>query len=50
MVPVSPDTAVKIQRLFQPGDQKEVVRILEQECENNLPLCEHHDAAQLERI
>ena len=48
--PLSPATAQRLEILFAPESQAEATRLLEDECGNNLPMCEDHSSEQLERL
>ena len=50
MIPLSPATNLRVQRLFDPQDQEQARRILEEHCANSLPFCEHSDMFTLERL
>jgi hypothetical protein len=47
---ISPETEKRIARLFPPDQRKRVRKALSQECGNNLPLLQNHDAVKMERI
>jgi hypothetical protein len=46
---LSPATQRHVDRLFEPAQRAEAVRLLVEECGNNLPMLESLDAVQLER-
>ena len=50
MVELSAITGSVVARLFSPEYRREAVRLLEEECSDNLPFCENSDANALERI
>lgn len=47
---LSPETLRRVDLLFRPADRAEVVRLLFEECGNNLPFLENDDAQGLERF
>ena len=50
IVPLSPDTIVRLDILFDEPERSEAGRLLVEECGNRLPFCEESDAVSLERI
>ncbi|HXF40247.1 MAG TPA: hypothetical protein VN687_11090 [Blastocatellia bacterium] len=50
MVELSASTNSVVERLFSPEYRRQAVRLLEEECGDNLPFCENSDANALERI
>jgi len=50
MIELSKDTEAKIKKLFPPQLWSRVFEIIEKECGDNLPFCEHVDTFQMERI
>jgi hypothetical protein len=50
MVELSVTTGSLFERLFSPEYRREAVRLLEEECGDNLPFCENSDANALERV
>ena len=50
MVELSATTNSIVERLFSPEYRLEAVRMLEEECGDNLPFCENCDPNALERI
>lgn len=49
-LPLSPNTAKAIEKLFPDGSKDEVVRLLTEKCADNLPNCEHEDEYDLEDL
>jgi len=49
-LPLSPNTAKAIEKLFPDENKDEVVRLLTEKCANNLPNCEHEDEYDLENL
>ncbi|MGZ6141976.1 MAG: hypothetical protein ACXWLM_01500, partial [Myxococcales bacterium] len=50
MVPLSPGTLRQVEGLFDRDDAAEAVRLLAEECGDNLPFHESSDARGLERV
>jgi hypothetical protein len=50
MIPLSPATIARLQRLFHAQDQERARSLLERECADNLPFCESSDMFTLERL
>jgi hypothetical protein len=48
--PLTPETIRRVDLLFPPELREEVIRILEDECGNNLPFLAKADAKKLERF
>lgn len=49
-LPLSPNTAKAIEKLFPDESKDEVVRLLTEKCANNLPNCEHENEYDLEDL
>jgi hypothetical protein len=47
-LPLSPNTAKAVEKLFPDESKDEVVRLLTEKCADNLPFCEHEDEYDLE--
>jgi hypothetical protein len=47
---LSAETLRRIDALFEQAQRDAVTRLLQDECGNNLPLLEHFDEGQLERV
>jgi hypothetical protein len=47
---LSPRTKQLVELIFSPAQVDEAVHWLEEECGNNLPLCQNNDAPGMERI
>ena len=50
MVPLSPNTWARVERLFGPKRRDAARALLEMECADNLPSCERMDKFGLERV
>lgn len=50
MLPLSPNTAKAVEKLFAPEQRQEVVRLLTEECADNLPNCKDEDEYALEDL
>ena len=50
MTPLTPATQQRVSALFSGADRELVSALLIQDCGNDLPGCENHDPASLERI
>lgn len=49
-VPLSPETLLRLERVFAPGDRAAAADVLVRECGANLPFLERLDMYQLERV
>ena len=50
MLELSEDTRNRLSRLFYGEAEAEAVRLLEEECGNNLPFCEDSDPGSMDRV
>ena len=50
MPPLSPKTLRHVHTLFAEPDRAQAIRLLTDECGNNIPFCEKSTSEQLERI
>ena len=50
MVPLSPNTRLRIEALFRQDQRDAAQTLLESECADNLPFCERSDMFALERL
>jgi hypothetical protein len=48
--PLSPQTRRRVEILFDGEDARVAAEMLERECGNNIPFCEHSDSVRMERI